>query len=153
MNMEEYMNKEYAGRHATHFVLWLTLVAAVGSAGCRGDQQTQAEPAPEPAAGASAVHGAPAASEAPHSTAREAMEVGYACADDKAFTIAFSGSDEIQITIDGETHTLTRTSGHTGLLFSNDDIVFYSQGREGSVEIGGVPTFTDCEAQGHPSSQ
>jgi len=77
------------------------------------------------------------------------MEVGYACADDKTFTIAFAGQDELLITIDGETHTLARRTGHTGMLFSNDDVIFRGEGREGSVMIGGVPTFTDCEAQGH----
>ncbi len=78
------------------------------------------------------------------------MEVGYTCADDETFSIAFAGGDQIQITIAGAIDTLARTTGHAGLLYATDDIVFYSKGREASVEIGGVPTFTDCVAEGHP---
>lgn len=139
-------------RHTTTTVLWLALAAASASAACQGDQQTEtaeARPAADAPAAGSAVH-AEQPSEPPHATAEETMEIGYACADDKTFKIAFAGPDELLVTIDGEAHTLARSSGHAGMLFSNDDIVFYGQGREASVEIGGEPTFIDCEAAGHP---
>lgn len=142
--------------------LWLALAAAGTAVACQGDQQpgdqqpeaaATAEPeaaaTAEPVARGSAVHGEQPA-EPPHATAEETMEIGYACADDKTFTIAFAGKDQLLVRIDGEAHTLDRTEGHVGMLFSKDDIVFMGQGREASVEIDGVPTFVDCQAQGHP---
>lgn len=137
-------------RYTSTTVLWLALAAASAGAACQSDQQaeTAAAAADAPAAG-SAVH-AEQPSEAPHATAEETMEIGYTCADEKTFEIAFAGQDELLITIDGESHKLARSAGHAGMLFSNDDIVFYGQGREASVEIGGEPTFMDCEAAGHP---
>jgi len=152
------MHSERTQHRTTIVLLGLTLAAAGTITACQGDRQQGDQPdaaasaapgAKAPSARASAVHGEPP-SEAPHATAAETMEIGYECADAKTFSIAFAGPDEILITIDGQAHTLVRTSGHTGMLFSNDDIVFYSKGREASVEVGGEPTFIDCVAQGHP---
>jgi membrane-bound inhibitor of C-type lysozyme len=126
---------------------WIVL-AAVAVAACQNGGETASE-SPE-----AASEGAPMAQEgtpdAPHSTAAEAMEVGFACADGKTFQVAFLGKDEVRITIEGETHTLARTAGHTGLLFSDGNIVYFGQGREANVEIDGRPAYTDCKAQGHP---
>lgn len=118
--------------------------AAVTSTACQSGERTEA--GADDSGAVSAVH------EQPDSVAITAasMEVAYACADDKTFSIMFAGQDQIHITFAGEMRILTRAEGHTGQLFSNDEIVFFSQGREASVEVGGVPTFTDCVAEGHP---
>ena len=140
------MHRIQTNRYARGPLLTVVLAAAAVTA-CQSDDQAGSEPG-APAAEASAAHEAPSTA-APHSTADEAMEVGYQCADGKSFTVAFMSPEEIRITIDGETSSLARTAGHR-LLFTGDNVVFYSEGREASVEIDGVPAFTDCEAQGHP---
>jgi len=139
------MHRVQTSRHAGGPLLTVVLAATVAVTACQSGDQAGSEPDAQPAS-ASAVHG-----EAPADTpdATE-MEVGYACADDKSFTIALAGEDEILITIDGEEHTLARQTSHAGFLFTNDDIQLYTQGREASVEIGGERVFADCEAQGHP---
>ena len=128
-------------------VLLIGLGAAIGLTGCGGGEAaadaadgTNVQPGT-----ASAIHERP--SDAEHAAA---MEVAYTCADDETFTISFAGQEQIHITLDGETQVLERTAGHMGMLFANDDIVFYSRGREASVEVGGEPVRTDCVAQGHP---
>jgi membrane-bound inhibitor of C-type lysozyme len=139
------MHRVQTSRQARGPLFTIALAATAALAACQSGDQAGSETDAQPAS-ASAVHG-----EAPADTAQATeVEVGYACADDKSFTIALAGQDEILITIDGEKHTLARETSHAGFLFTNDDIMLYTQGREASVEIGGEPVFTDCEAQGHP---
>jgi len=100
----------------------IVIGAAATVTACQSSEQTEA--GAEASGEVSAIH------EPPESEAHAAatMEVGYTCADDKTFSIAFAGQDQIHITFDGETQILSRTAGHTGLLFTNDDIVFFSRG-------------------------
>lgn len=143
-------DRRTGGSSALHILAALAVGAAALLTACQSGEQAVAEAALED--GAEASTSGSAVHEQPENETFSAasMEVGYTCADDKSFSILFAGEDQIHITIDGEMQILTRDAGHTGLLFSSDDVVFYSKGREASVEVGGEPTFTDCVAEGHP---